>query len=268
VGDYKVVLRLRHDQQHDVDLLDVASFEREGRDVRGEVLGDDPFVRPPLSGNELAEVVEILKQVQAANRAWWFERPNAAVDTLGYDFNLRGERKSYLYEKAKEPYDHWTAHGLSYSPAVAMVCGAPARLALRQVEKGPEQIRIAYTVKQPVGYSAGNGVSGSWYRFVSGKMRSGLITLDAKRLVPLEHRFNDGDVEEFADYAELPDGSWAPRRIRFRHEGRPWFDWTFDVYEPGVWLFTKSTPADDSQAEPIATLEKPVINGEPAKRLP
>ncbi len=267
-GDYNVTLRLRREQTQDVSVLDVVEFLRDGRDVKAEVLRDDPLTRSPLEGEPLKEAFEILHRVRAANRAWWFERPPETVERIGYDFLLRGERQSFAYEKAKRPFDHWVAHALSYSPAAAMLCAAPQRATIRMLDAGPEEIRIAYTAKEHLGYSGGNGVGGTWFKFRSGQTREGILTLDAKRMTPLEHQFNGNARETFSDYMQLPDGTWAPRRVRVSYDGNPYFDWKFDVYEPGVWLFSKSLNVDEPEGEPIATVENVTINGQPARRLP
>ncbi len=284
--EYHATLRLRHDEEEDVDLVELLEFKSEGRDVQGEVLRDDPIASSPLTGERKAEALEILEKVKAANKAWWFAEPPQDVKTIIYDFVFAespaevpalardlvfgdSNRHRYAFRRDTEIRGGVDlAHGLSYSPAAAAVCWAPEKFVLRTVKIEPTGIRIGYTAKENVGFTAGNGVSGSWRGFVSGRISEGVLIIDPQRWVPLQNTFNRDDREEFQDYRKLPDGTWAPGGVKVFQNGKLSYDWKFKIYEPGVWLFAKSENLEDPAAAPIATLENIEINGQPAKRLP
>jgi hypothetical protein len=266
-GTYAVTLMLKHDTATDSNLLEVKSFRFGRDDLRQQVLRDDPLMRPAVSEVDRVKAMEILKKVETANRAWW-AKPVAMVESIRYDFvPQRGERQTYAYERGGHESVASVAHGLTFNSATAAVCAGREKLLIRMVEVEPERIRIAYSTREHLKYSAGNGVRGKWHGYVSGPVGEGIVTIDPTRWVPVEHSFGRDHRELFLDYAQLPDDRWAPRNVRWEANGRPRFDWRFNVYEPGVWLFSSSIDTQDPAAAPLATLENVVINGQFGKRI-
>ncbi len=266
--NYRMKLRFRQDEANDLNLLEVQSItSAAGEEIKDKVLGDDPLARPPVTDADQAEARDLLKKLLDANSPWWFARPPAEIASIRYDFCFAsGDRRNYAFEQDQEKFDHWVAHGLSYSSATAMLCANRNAVAFRLVEIQPNVVRLAYTTTTRWGYSVGNGVQGTWRGFQSGGVRDGILSIDPRRWVPLEHKF--GDMREvFSDYVKLPSGQWAPRSVQIIEGDRPKFDWKFDLYEPGVWLFSSSRDTRNPDAPPIARLENVMINGAPGKLI-
>ena len=150
--------------------------------------------------------------------------------------------------------------GISYASAVRHLAAYPATAVFRQVQIGEDRIVLAYTLKAPIGVSAGNGVQGDWHGFFSTPMREGVLTLDAHRLTPLEHRSEALD-ETFSQYVEFEQGQWAPLAIRIG-QGVMRFDWTFQVVEPKLWLFATSEPG---AGEAVVRVDRVRVNGADAR---
>jgi hypothetical protein len=264
--EYGVGLTLLADRQSKSIRCEFDAFgDPTGKDIRQEVLGDDPFAREPAPAAEQKRGYDVLRKVGEANR-WWLGAPPADVQTFSYDFRFDdGTKTPYKVPKCR----HVAAvvlQGVSYVSPLSSVtrAGAKDNVLIRRIEEKNGTIRLWYTCKKPVGVSAGNGVLGSWKGFFSMWVGDAVLEIDAKTLTPRREMAGEFQ-EQFANFVPLGDGTYAPRSIQVK-DGSQKFDFRFRVYEPGLWLFAESRqPAADGKSNVIARTENVSINGQPGK---
>jgi protocatechuate 3,4-dioxygenase beta subunit len=266
-GRYRLVLRYTPDPQTGVDLLEILSVIGPvgNREIRDKVVGDDPMARPPVAEALQRRGHELLRRMAEANRPWLGPVPEA-VKTYEYRFRF-GEQEGQTFRVGEKPVPGTVRRGISHASAVHYLARNPEVATFRQVEVGDDRIILAYTLKEPIGVSAGNGVQTTWHGFFSMPFREGMLVLDARRLTPLESR-SKALHEAFSQYVEVEPGRFAPLAIRIRQGGGEeeevgmQFDWTFQVVEPRLWLFAASEGAD---GRIIARADRLRVNGAEAK---
>jgi hypothetical protein len=94
-------------------------------------------------------------------------------------------------------------------------------------------------------------------------LREGRLVLDAHTLTPLEHR-SEGLVETFSQYVEVGAGHLVPLWIRVEQQSMT-FDWTFNLFEPGLWLLA-SARGDDRRGD-SAVVDRVRVNGADARPI-
>ena len=260
--DYRIALRLTEDAETGVTLLDIAGItDSQGVELRDQLVGDDPFARPPVGPELQAKGIEILEKMAQANRCW-LVAPPPEVKSYGYDFHLAGKepKTCRIVDPAKE--NTWLRQGISYYSVVHYLAARPEQAVFRLVDVGDDEITLVYDLKESVRASAGNGLVGTWSGFFSTGVGQGKLVLDAKTLVPREHRSAEFS-ETFSQYVEIRPGQYAPLRIRV--DKGTTFDWTFCVYAPGLWLFDASrTDREELEDGIVARVDNVKVNGQPA----
>lgn len=261
-GRYRMRLRYTPDPSSGVDLLEIVSVTGPvgGREIRDKVVGDDPMARPPVAQALQERGREVLRRMAEANRAWLGPVPDA-IKSYEYRFRF-GEDQGQTFRIGAKPVSDAVRRGISYASVVHRLAANPSAATFRQVEIGDDRITLAYTLKEPIGVAAGDGVRGTWHGFFSMPFHGGVLVLDARRFTPLESR-SVQLRETFSQYVEVEPGRFAPLAIRVDRSGMP-FDWTFQVIEPKLWLFAAST-SDTGQV--VARVDQVRVNGAEAKPI-
>jgi hypothetical protein len=141
---------------------------------------------------------------------------------------------------------------------------SPDRVGFRQVQTNGERVILSYLLAEPAHVAIGNGIRGTWSGYFSMGVSEGTLVVDAKRLVPLEHRA-ERLHETYGQYVDLGQGRFAPLRVDIDHRGMK-FAWTFRVYEPSLWLLASARyGTGHADGKPVAWIEKVRVNGTEAK---
>lgn len=258
-GRYHVVLRYTPDRERGVYLLEISSVTGPvgRREIRDKIVGDDPLALPPVPEALQERGRDILRRMADANRPWL--GPPLEVGTYEYRFRLR-DMAGQTIRVDGNPVSPSVRQGITYHSAVHALAANPTAATFRQVDVGDERITLAFTLKQPVGFEAGNGVRNGWFGNFSMPMREGVLVLDARRLTPLECR-SDRVAETFSQYVEVAKDRFAPLaiKIQYQYSHREMiFDWAFQVVEPGLWLFAESQYQGHGT---VARLDQVKVNG-------
>ncbi len=184
-------------------------------------------------------------------------------------FSLASQPQGEPHQTARP----WTKRGITYTPLAAVLLKAlvdpESKVAtLDALERTDEEIEVEFQTDGSLGSRLGGGVSGSWSGYIHYQLGSGTLRLDAKTLMPIEltSTFHDQGrrketvvTERLSEPVEVDPGHWVPLRVEaVRHErerregqvvdeGTCRFDWTFRVYQGGVWLFD-AEPAGEGTA--------------------
>jgi hypothetical protein len=200
---------------------------------------------------------EILQEMAARN-ASWLNLNSQPVDDYAYSFQFANEPGRQWAVKQGKPVAGVVRYGISHHSAVHHLTDHPEAAVFRQVDISDDTITLTYRLRDSIRVSAGNGVLGRWRGFFSRNLREGVLILDARRLVPIEHR--SGDLREtFSQYQQLADDQFVPLAVSVNRGGHN-YRWTFQTFEPGLWLFAASHNESSSE-EPIATLNDVHIAG-------
>jgi hypothetical protein len=268
-GRYRMVLRYTPDQQSGVHLLEILSVTGPvgGREIWDKVVGDDPMARPPVAEALRRRGHDLLRRMAEANRPWLGPVPDG-VKTYEYRFRF-GEDEGRTFQVGSTAVSHDVRRGLSYGSALRYLTANPAAVTFRQVEVGDDRIILAYTLKEPIGVWAGDGVQNTWRGFFSMSVHEGVLVLDGRRFIPMENR-SKGLHEAFSQYVEVEPGRLAPLAIQIKQgasegeEAGMRFDWTFQVVEPKLWLFATSESVD---GRIVARVDRIRVNGADAKPI-
>jgi hypothetical protein len=236
-GRYRATLSYKPDRERGVDVLEFATVTRlDGRDIKNQVVGDDPLARPAVPEALQQRGRDLLKKMAETNIAWLGAVPKEAKH-YEYRFRLTGQ-EAQTFKVGDTPSAGAATRGISYFSSVHYLASNPDGVTFRQVEIGDDRITLAYTLKEPITVWAGNGIATKWHGFFSMPWRQGVLVLNSRRLTPLENRSQEL-TETFAQYIEVGKGLSVPLAIQLDQRGRR-FDWTFQVVEPALWLFASS----------------------------
>ncbi len=235
-------------------------------DVTAKVRTDDPLWNTPLPAAQQVKGREILRKMGEANR-YWLGHPPQDVKEYEYVFHLMDKEPRTIRVDNPQTVDLWFAHGITYSPLLAMIVQEPDKVVFQIVDVGPNQIRLVYSLLVPWKVHVGNGIQNSWRGYFSNnRPHHAELVIDAATMRPVSHKTDDFE-ETFDDYVDLRPGHWVPRHITIQN-GDMHFDWRFKVYEPGLWLFDRSMYSYLSEKEPVAFIDNVQVNGEPAQPMP
>lgn len=264
-GSYDAIARLHRHDPTGVHLLSIEELVATGdRDTGTPIIGDDPFARPPVSSELQERGHELLRQMANHNRLW-LDSDTRPVDDFAYRFHFEGGESRRWQVKPEKPGAGVVRRGISYDSAVHHLAAHPEDAIFRQVEENGDRIMLSYTLTKPIRISAGNGVLGTWSGFISSRFVGGTLELDATRLVPLKH-YGEELTERYSQFQELNTEQFVPLAIAVNNGGHK-FRWTFQTFEPGLWLFAKSIRQTDGEPSMIATLSEVEIEGLPREPI-
>jgi len=255
--EYEASLSLTEDPQLKTTLLKIDRFaDPTGKDIRQEVLGEDPFTEAPAGADQQIRGRELLQKFVAANR-YWLGEPPADVRTWSYVFHSQDGTTTPHEIPEDRDVPRAALRGIFYFPVLSYLTRPDQKdnILFRRIEETNGTLRLWYTLKKSIDVREPDG---------NGPASDILLEVDAKTLNPREH--TAGRIHEsFADFVPCADGTAAPRSIHVDgHSGK--FDFRFLVYEPGLWLFTESRKnGPDGKSIVVERIEDIVINGQPAK---
>jgi hypothetical protein len=288
-GDYEVFLRLVHDKATGTPFFEFDAVS-DGADCSGEVVRDSPLGRPPVKPELQAKGRELLGQIAEANR-YWLGLPPEEVRDYRYTFTApgsgqgRGTKKYEVRDDSGKSFPanemeatHAKRHGITYYSALHFITAQPEDVVFRQVEIDGDEIRLAYSFKGRMWLAASRCLFASRNGFFvsSRDIHEGVVVLDRHTLAPREHT-NSGFSETFSDYVRILPDHYAPREIRFGGSGyRLEYDYQFEfnVYHPGLWLFHTCRELDFDPrtkvvtTKVIASINGVEVNGKPAELMP
>jgi beta-lactamase regulating signal transducer with metallopeptidase domain len=250
-GSYEIQLKYQLEEQTGIMRLNVAPMNSSlGEQDVARVLVDEPSFQPP-AGNEIQQQAqEVLRRTRESNRHWIDGPDWTALKSIRYSYKLQGKEPQEIEVDAKSPRLSPKTRGVSMVSGVDQLLSRPEQAVIRSIKERDGKTDVVFAFKLSVGLSYGNGIDGTWRGYRSTAIREGKLTIDSKRLVPLELR-SGNHREEYLDYVEIEPGRFAPTRIRI-NDGQ--FDWRFRIHKTSVWLFDQ-TLSDESE-EPIACVRE------------
>lgn len=265
-GSYLVKLQLVHNERYNLDMFQITRVtDPQGVEVRDRMVADAPLARPPVAEDLQEQGREYLRRMAAACRDW-LGPPSMEIKNYEYRFRL-GENDPQV-QRIDEPRRSAGAirQGITYYGTPHALASRPEKVVFRQVEAGQETILLRFLLQDGVKIVAGNGITGRWRGYFSTPLREGVIVLDKTTCRPM--RTEVGGVREtFSKYVQTGDGRFAPLAIRIEKESMDW-DWTFRVYQPGLWLLSESRRhAVDGDDERLVTVDEVKLNGRSAVRM-
>ncbi len=223
----------------------------------------------PSKSRHDAETTELLARILEANR-FWFEGPPRQTPGYRYTFVHRNGKRQEFEVADPQSAGASVRQGITYAPLAAVLLRAlvdsgSSAAHVEGVERSDAEIRIRFRTDGSLGSRLGGGVSGSWQGYIYYKLGDGVLRLDAKTLLPIELTSTWRDAkrneetlvtERLSEPVEVADGHWVPLRVEAvrqentssageaKNENSSRFDWTFKVYQPGLWLFDAELAAD------------------------
>lgn len=265
-GRYVVALREHPPQDDDAAWLEIVEVQQTNElPLTSVAFSHDPFASPPLSKRDRRAAQEFLQQMAAPNERW-LKGPSKELGEYSYRFQFKKTRKGELQSSdvAVKPGDrqHGKHQGIAYDSAIHRLAANPDDVIIRAFDAGPERTTIAYSFRQPAGQAMGTGVADSWAGYFSRQTVNGTLTVDSKRLVPLEWH-DDECRETFSDFVEIAPDQFVPQRIKIAKQDAMQFDWRFKWRPEGLWLFHESRDVDTDEV--IASVENVRIGSKAGK---
>jgi hypothetical protein len=196
---------------------------------------------------------------------YWLGPPPEEVKNYSYDVKFAdGKSEHYAVDDPREA-DRRVRQGINFTSAALRLAQNIDKLTFQSVDIGPERIQLMFDLKAITHprWQIREGVTGHHRGGGDGPVRDGVIVIDAARFVPLEVRFEppreDRYREAFDDFVEVRPGHYVPRKVEIDGVGS--HRWTFNVYEPGLWLFGSSRAVRDPAALPMVKIENVIVNG-------
>ena len=240
-----------------------------------ETTAKEPAEMQAASGPSKSEVAastsELLAEILEANR-YWFEGPPKRVPAYQYTLVLGDGKRQEFSVDDPQTAEVRVKRGVTYMPLVgqvlkALVDASSKAATVEAVERSDGEIRIRFQTDGSLAPRLGGGVLGSWNSYLPFRLGTGTIRLDAASLMPAEltsvwhderHKSETLVTEKLSEPYEVDGGHWVPLRVEAdirrntikdgqrRSAGHDRFDWAFQVYEPGLWLFDAQLMAEET----------------------
>ncbi len=257
--EYGARLQIEKVPQLEASILTIRGFGQAGKDVRNEVLGEDPFAEQPPGPDVQKRGHELLRKIGEANR-YWLDEPPGSVKTWSYTFHDLEGTTTHNVIPADRDVPLEALHGTFYVPALRYLTKPDqfGNILIRGIDERDGTLRVWYTFLKPLGVRLPNGRG-------NGPINDVRLVVDAKTLTPREHAptWRPWYRETFADFVPCAEGTYAPRSIHVDgFESK--FDLGFDVYEPGLWLFAENrSQTKNGKRKILERMDDVVINGQP-----
>lgn len=213
----------------------------------------------------------ILNRVIESNRCW-LSGPPQAIANYSYTFHtLRNQANVVMANPANTAFPR--RGGIDFEGLLQFLSTHPMAVRVESVsdESGKTELTIRLG-SSPFEAWYGNGIPGTkaYYGDFSGQVLTANLIIDNFRNVPLEAvlRGPKGGVtatETFSDYTEAAPGQYVPLTVSVRNgsRGDPLeFDWKFNVYEGGLWLFDQSEEQYRGESKKVAWVDQVFVNGQ------
>ena len=246
-------------------------------DVQVEVEKPAGYGDERLIGAEInAKGQRIIKEMAEVNR-YWLIGPSWKVLEYSYDFTLHtneGEldsNKSSFNIINSPKLNPAVRQGITYYSALHKLVDEPSSAYVTKIEEeNGSVIRLDFTLYDPVMMWCGNGISERWFGSFNREINYGKLWLDIRKKVPIKIKSDyeqpESVEEQFSEYASLGDDAYVPLRIMV-DKGDMHFDFNFNVFGPGLWLFDKSSYRVDGRRNLplVASVDNVQINGKPVQ---
>lgn len=217
---------------------------------------DDNTSEVQAAPRDPAQVVQ-----QLSDRIRLCVGPDPAVKTLAYDILLGGRSMPIKVQRGeRRRIGVW--QGTTLQGTLQQLLQNPRRFSVEIVEpRGSDTITLKIAANEPQSVfkiEAGNGVENSWRGYFSQGATESSITIDTKRMVPLEEQTGKTAIR-YDKWEEVRPGKWVPMQVEVVREGthyRMHFDWLAD----GLWFLRKSESIDGEKASTLSRTQNVRIN--------
>ena len=228
-----------------------------------ETVDEDRNERPgtKTAATDSAEIVR-----QLSERIAPCVQPDRAVKTLSYDIQLGGRSMPIRVQRGqRRRMGVW--QGTTLQGALQQLLQSPDRFLVAIVNPegdSREMITLRITPKAPQNsftIEAGNGVENSWRGYFSQGAEESSITIDARRMLPVEEQTGRTAIR-YGDWDEVRPGKWAPKQVDVVREGshyRMHFAWLADA----LWFLRKSESIEGEAASTLSRTLNVRINEQP-----
>ncbi|MHC4561110.1 MAG: hypothetical protein ACYS80_27850, partial [Planctomycetota bacterium] len=216
-------------------------------------------------GNVQERGEEILRKMAEVNK-YWLLGPTSDVKNYSYEFLLVDKVPRTIEVRKPAKTGSSFRQGISYYTVLHKLASEPASAVITAIQEDGKTIRLDFTLKDSMKIACGNGISGTWRGYFSSRVEMGSLWLDREIMVPIKTR--SGQVEEyFSNYVTLEQSHYVPLVIRI-DQGRMHFNWKFNLYKPGLWLFDMADYqlGEEGIKLPVASVENIKINTKAAQQ--
>jgi len=228
---YHVGSRLLKDDAGNRRLVLDTVTDADGNDVTSQIVSEDTRTKPLLSGEPETQGRETIDRMIRAITPM-LRTTKCDVATLTYTFHLGGTPTEIEVSPYSGSMFSAERIGITRSGLLNTVADSTRSVRFRAIEENGDEIQLYTNLTGR--YGVGNGISGSWLGYSSGRFSEAQIVLDAKTFLP-KRITADGFEEEYHDFVPLGNG-FVPLRITSKVGGMA-FDFRFKIHEPGIWLF-------------------------------
>lgn len=234
--------------------LEIKSVKKaDGSEVSAEVIFQaGPSLRP--LGEELtAKAISHIKEMAKMNEVWL--KPGQQKEIKWEDLEFEIEHDGEIENvKSVAPNQMFPV----YRTALHYLVEKPDEAIYRQLNENESGgIVIAFSFKEPIRVSYGNGIRGKYHGFVQTNVYEGTLTIDGKTMTPKTLITNKSNVE-FSDFIAMDRGRFAPRKMKIVQPLA--CEWKFDIYQGGIWMLDS---IDDGRLE----VKKITQGGMPLNKL-
>ncbi len=237
--------------------------EKTNVQVEGE--GSSAVVVETESGNVQERGEEILRKMAEVNQ-YWLLGPTSDVKNYSYEFLLVDKAPRTIEVRRPAKTRSSFRQGISYYTVLHKLASEPASAVITAIQDDEKTIQLDFTLKDSMKIACGNGISDTWRGYFSSRVDMGSLWLDTEIMVPI--KTISGQVEEyFSNYVTLEQSHYVPLVIRI-DSGKMHFNWKFNLYKPGLWLFDMADYqlGEEGIKLPIASVENVTINAKTARQ--
>ena len=228
-GRYTVEVELTRAEE--AASLQIKSIENnDGENVTNQIVKQNGLADPPLSEPEQIAAASLINDIAEANKLWLKPGGFKLKENEELEFEIERDGKVEKYNSANPrsllPVWHSGIHVLMDNPDKAV---------FRSVKMQSLIIEIAFSFKESVRVSYGNGVLGRFNGFVQTNVNEGVISVDQKTKQVLKFKSDKTEIE-FSDYSMVNSRGFVPGTITVAKPLK--CQWKFDAYSEGLWAIS------------------------------